>query len=63
MKPDASQRLACREWLFELAGLWKLANKLTGLRPATVAELELVMPIQAELAYAESGINPMQVDP
>ena len=33
------------------------------LRPATPAELELVMPVQAELAFAESGVNPLDVDP
>ena len=59
------QRLACREWLFELT-LPQEARQAhepgAGLRPATVDELELVMPIQAELAYAESGINPLQVD-
>lgn len=57
------QRLACREWLFELT--WPLAAResATGLRLATEAELELVMPVQAELAFVESGVNPMQVDP
>jgi ribosomal protein S18 acetylase RimI-like enzyme len=66
------QRLTCREWLFELS--WPRSADLpvcdrTGtnacptLRRATTAELELVMPVQAELAFAESGINPMQIDP
>ncbi|HET8780925.1 MAG TPA: GNAT family N-acetyltransferase [Pyrinomonadaceae bacterium] len=57
------QRLACREWLYELC--WPVASlgAASGLRPATANELELVMPIQAELAFAESGINPMDVDP
>jgi ribosomal protein S18 acetylase RimI-like enzyme len=57
------QRLACREWLYELS--WPVAapGPASGLRPATANELELVMPVQAELAFAESGINPMQVDP
>jgi hypothetical protein len=32
-------------------------------RPAGESELELVMPIQAELAFAESGVNPLHVDP
>lgn len=57
------QRLACREWLFELT--WPIAahESGTGLRRATEAELELVMPVQAELAFAESGVNPLRVDP
>ena len=57
------QRLACREWLYELT--WPIAVRETGtgLRRATAAELELVMPVQAELAFAESGVNPLKVDP
>jgi ribosomal protein S18 acetylase RimI-like enzyme len=56
------QRRACREWLFELS--WPVAARghVKGLRRATAAELELVMPVQAELAFAESGIDPMQAD-
>ena len=57
------QRLACREWLFELSLPEEAREPIAGLRPATVTELDLVMPIQAELAYAESGINPIDVDP
>lgn len=56
-------RLACREWLFELNSPAKARGLARGLRPATAAELELVMPIQAELAFAESAVNPLHVDP
>lgn len=57
------QRLTCREWLFELS--WAIAQLApgSGLRPATSDELKLVMPIQAELAFEESGVNPMEIDP
>jgi uncharacterized protein len=57
------QRLACREWLFEFTMPSEAREPIAGLRPATIGELELVMPVQAELAYAESGINPLQADP
>jgi len=57
------QRLACREWLFELSWPVAAGDEANDLRPATVAELELVMPVQAELAYLESGVNPLEVDP
>ena len=57
------QRLACREWLFELSWQVEARDAIAELRPATVNELELVMPVQAELAFAESGVNPLQVDP
>ena len=57
------QRMACRELLFELG--WPIAahQHVAELRPAKAEELELVMPVQAELAFAESGINPLDVDP
>ena len=57
------QRLACREWLYELSWPVEASESVAGLRPATASELQLVMPIQAELAFAESGVNPLQVDP
>ncbi len=57
------QRLACREWLFELSWPIEAREPVAGLRRATEAELDLVMPVQAELAFEESGINPMHVDP
>jgi ribosomal protein S18 acetylase RimI-like enzyme len=57
------QRHACREWLFELSWPIEAREPVEGLRRATAAEVELVMPVQAELAFAESGINPLQADP
>ena len=57
------QRLACREWLFELSWPIEAREAVEGLRLATPAELDLVMPVQAELAFAESGVNPLQADP
>lgn len=57
------QRRACREWLYELSWPIEARERVEGLRPASVAELDLVMPVQAELAFEESGINPMHVDP
>ena len=57
------QRLACREWLFELSWPIEARERVDELRRATADELELVMPVQAELAYAESGVNPLEVDP
>jgi ribosomal protein S18 acetylase RimI-like enzyme len=56
-------RLACREWLFELSWPIEAREPVENLRRATAAELDLVMPVQAELAFDESGINPLQVDP
>ena len=57
------QRLACREWLYEMSWPVEAREPVAALRPATASELELVMPIQAELAFIESGVNPLAVDP
>jgi ribosomal protein S18 acetylase RimI-like enzyme len=57
------QRHACREWLFELSWPVEAREPVAGLRRATLAELELVAPVQAQLAFAESGLNPLNVDP
>jgi predicted GNAT family acetyltransferase len=55
-------RLACRELLFELKQSVELRQQVKGLRLATLEDLELVAPVQAAMAEAESGINPMEVD-
>ena len=57
------QRLSCREWLLEFCRPTEAREPISSLRPALREELELVMPIQAELAFAESGISPIDVDP
>lgn len=57
------KRLACREWLFELSWPIEAREPVAGLRSAKVEELDLVMPVQADLAFAESAVNPLQVDP
>jgi len=56
-------RLACRELLYELRWPAEVKSEMPGLRPATLDDLSLVMPVQAELAMQESGINPMEADP
>ncbi|MDT5121833.1 MAG: uncharacterized protein QOC96_1315 [Acidobacteriota bacterium] len=56
-------RLMCRELLFELRFPVEVKEPVRGLRQATLADLELVMPVQAEMAQLESGINPLEKDP
>jgi predicted GNAT family acetyltransferase len=56
-------RFACREQLLELKTPDASVKPVPGLRLATEAELEFVMPIQAELALEESGIDPSKTDP
>jgi hypothetical protein len=58
-----SPRLFCRELLFELRAPVAVQQHVPGLRPATMAELEQLMIVHAEMALAESGVNPLEVDP
>ncbi len=54
-------RRACRELLFELrwpSGVSKVAN----LRPATLEDLPLLIPVHAQMALAESGVDPLEQD-
>ena len=55
-------RLACREFLFELRYPVKVDPEVSGLRLARLDELDLVVPIQAQMAQEESGINPLETD-
>jgi predicted GNAT family acetyltransferase len=58
-----SPRLACRELLFEQRWPVEVRKEVRGLRRATLRDLEMVLPVQAEMAYEESGVNPMEKDP
>jgi predicted GNAT family acetyltransferase len=55
-------RLACRELLFELRCPVSVEETVEGLRLATTDDLELVLPVQDELARAESGVSPLEID-
>jgi hypothetical protein len=56
-------RLFCRELLFELRYPVEVHQPVPELHPATLAELEPLMTVHAEMALAESGVNPLEVDP
>jgi len=58
-----AMRLACRELLLEQCWPVEADEESPDLRLATLAELEQVVPVQAEMAVAECGINPLHVDP
>jgi len=61
---DAGQRMrrTCRELLFELSRPLDVTHEVERLRLATSDDLELVAPVHACLAEAESGINPLVTD-
>jgi ribosomal protein S18 acetylase RimI-like enzyme len=56
-------RLATRESLFELR--WPIAvyERVPALRLATIDEVDLILPVQAQMAYDESGVDPLEKDP
>lgn len=55
-------RLFCRELLFELRCPVEVHPPVHELRPATLAELDALMAVHAEMARDESGVNPIEVD-
>jgi predicted GNAT family acetyltransferase len=56
-------RLICRELLYEQRWPVAVRHPVTDLRQATPADLGLVMPVQARMAYEESGVDPLERDP
>ena len=56
-------RRVCREMLLEQRWPVEAREPVEGLRLANLDDLEPVMRIQAEMACAESGINPLEIDP
>ncbi len=53
----------CRELLYELRVANAVYDPAPDLRTATVEDLDPVMATHAQMAYEESGINPLEVDP
>jgi predicted GNAT family acetyltransferase len=56
-------RLACSESLLEFRYPVEVHTESPNLRRATADELEFVMPVQAQMALEESGVDPREVDP
>jgi predicted GNAT family acetyltransferase len=56
-------RLACREALLEKNWPVAVREPVPELRLATIADLDHIAPVQAEMALEESGVNPLEVDP
>ena len=61
--PGQHPRRVCRELLMEQRWPVEALEPVARLRPATLADLEPVMRVQAEMAQDESGINPLEADP
>ncbi len=56
-------RVACRELLLEQKLPTETCAPAAGLRPATTADLPLILRVQAAMAVAECGVNPLTTDP
>ncbi len=56
-------RRASRQLLFELRWPTEISKPKSTLRQATLDDLDLLIPVHAEMAQAESGVNPLEVDP
>lgn len=56
-------RLLCRELLFEKKGPTAVFEHVSSLRLATLDDLDLIVPVHAQLAFEESGVNPLDKDP
>lgn len=55
-------RRACREHLFQLTWPVPVHEGVPGLRLAMLGDIELLMPIHAQMALEESGIDPRKSD-
>lgn len=56
-------RLVCRELLFERRWPVSQGEQVPGLRPANIYDIADVLSVNAEMAFQESGVNPMEADP
>lgn len=56
-------RLACRELLLEQRWPVQVREAVPALRVATIDDLDLIVPVHAEMAFEESGVNPLDVNP
>lgn len=55
-------RLLNRELLMERNQPLSLPEKISGLRLANIDDLDLVVPVHAQMAFEESGVNPLEKD-
>ena len=56
-------RLLNRQLLMERNQPISLPEQIRGLRVATIADIDFVVPVHAQLAFEESGVNPLEKDP
>lgn len=57
------RRVLCGELLLELKSRPSALENVSGLRQATIEDLEMIVQVNASMACSESGINPLTRDP
>jgi uncharacterized protein len=62
-KRGQEPRLVCRELLLEQSWPVEVGKAVRGLRLATMDDLDLVVPAHAQLAFDESGVDPLATNP
>lgn len=62
-KDGQTPPVVCRGLLYELRVAVAVSDPVPDLRTATSDDLGLVVEVHARMAYEESGINPLEVDP
>lgn len=55
-------RLTCTELLFEISFPFAVQKCASDVRPALMAEIDQIAEAQAEIAFLECGVNPLQKD-
>src|SRR5215813_11301701 len=63
LRTEKEVRRACREHLLALRFPVQVKPTVVGLRLATPEDLDLILPVHAQLAFEESGVNPLETDP
>jgi predicted GNAT family acetyltransferase len=61
--PEQEPRLICHELLFEQREALPVTEPVEDLRPATLADLDQILKVNAAMALHEAGISPMSTDP
>lgn len=61
-EPGQKMRRASRQLLLESRWPIEPSKDVSKLRPATIADVDLIIPVHAELALAESGTDPREQD-
>jgi len=60
---DRRMNRSCRETLLEFRWPIEVRPEVPGLRLATLDDFDLLLPVHAQMAYEESGVDPFEQDP